>query len=107
MTTPRQPPRHGHRPTAAARRISRTSSRPPLGPGELRALVLNHLQTHRELDFAPAELANVLRRSRGAIINACHRLVSQGLAVRTQTYPQRYQAVPVDQPPTAAPDDPL
>ena len=57
-------------------------------------MVLAHLHTHPELDFSPAELANVLHRpkSRGAIINACRRLVELGLAERTQLRPQRYRA---------------
>jgi hypothetical protein len=48
------------------------------------------------LDFSPAELANALRRptSRGAIINACKRLVQLGLATRTQDRPQRYRKSP-------------
>jgi len=56
--------------------------------------VLAHLQAHPELDFSPAELANVLHRSRGAVINACQRLVGLGLAVRTRQQPQRYRAAP-------------
>ena len=36
----------------------------------------------------------MLGRSRGAVINACQRLVSLGLAVRIRQQPQRYQAAP-------------
>lgn len=70
--------------------------RSPLPPGELRAMVGEHLRRHPGLDFSPAELANVLGRprSRGAIINACKRLVELGQAVRTRQAPQRYQAHP-------------
>ena len=69
--------------------------RPALAAGQLRAMVLAHLRAHPMLDFSPAELANVLGRpkSRGAIANACRRLVEQGLATRTQQEPQRYRAV--------------
>jgi hypothetical protein len=68
--------------------------RSPLPPGQLRALVLAHLRAHPQLDFSPAEIANTLGRpqSRGAIINACTRLVDLGLATRTRQTPQRYQA---------------
>jgi hypothetical protein len=31
-------------------------------------------------------------KSRGAVINACKRLVEHGLATRTQQRPQRYRA---------------
>lgn len=70
--------------------------RPALPPGRLRELVLAHLTAHPGLDFSPAELANALRRpsSRGAIINACKRLVQLGLATRTQDRPQRYRKAP-------------
>jgi hypothetical protein len=63
-------------------------------------MVLTHLQTRPGLDFSPTELANALQRptSRGAIINACKRLVEQGLAVRTQPRPQRYRAAPLQRP---------
>jgi hypothetical protein len=68
--------------------------RPALPAGQLRAMVLTHLREHPELDFSPAEIANVLHRpkSRGAVINACKRLVEQALATRTQQRPQRYRA---------------
>jgi hypothetical protein len=69
--------------------------RPALAAGQLRAMVLSHLRAFPSLDFSPAELANVLGRpkSRGAIANACQRLVEQRLATRTQREPQRYRAV--------------
>jgi hypothetical protein len=68
--------------------------RPALRPGQLEALVLAHLRAHPDLDFSPSEIANVLSRpkSRGAVINACRRLVALGLARRTRQVPQRYQA---------------
>lgn len=70
--------------------------RPALAPGELRALVLAHLRAFPELDFTPGELARAVRRptSRGAIIKICHKLVSDGLAIRTQHRPQRDRAAP-------------
>ncbi len=72
----------------------RAPRRAPLPAGQLRAMVLAHLRAYPHADFSPAELAAVLGRpnSRGAIINACKRLVQQGLAVRTQDRPQRYRA---------------
>lgn len=74
----------------------RAPRRQPLPAGQLRAMVLAHLHTHPGLDFSTTELANALDRStsRGAIINACKRLVELGLAVRTQQRPQRYRAAP-------------
>ena len=62
----------------------------------LRELVHAHLHAHPGLDFSPAELANALGRpgSRGAIINACRRLVADGVAVLACPRPQRFQAAP-------------
>lgn len=80
------------RPTPTIR--YRASRRPTLPPGKLRDMVLAHLRAHAALDFSPAELANALGRpkSRGAVINACNRLVQLGLAVRTRQRPARYRA---------------
>lgn len=82
------------RPTPSIR--YRASRRPALPRGKLREMVLVHLRAHPQLDFSPAELANALGRpkSRGAVINACNRLVQLGLALRTQQRPQRYRAAP-------------
>ena len=67
--------------------------RPPrLAPGELRALVLTHLQKYPQLDFTPRDLARVLGRSHGAIRAVCGQLVDEGLARRTSSSPARYQA---------------
>ena len=92
MTVPPHRRRRGSRPGTAAGSPYQAPRRPPLAAGELRALVLGHLQAYPGLDFSPAEIANVLHRSRGAVVNACQRLVSQGLATRTRQHPQRYQA---------------
>jgi len=70
----------------------RASTQPVLAPGQLRALVLDHLRAHPGLDFTPAELANVLHRSRGAIINACRTLTRTGAAVQTHPTPMRFAA---------------
>ncbi len=85
----------------------RTPEQPPRGPkaagqaarlpdGALRALVAAHLHAYPGLDFSAAELANALGRpgSRGAVINACHRLVADGIAVLACRRPQRFQAAP-------------
>jgi len=68
--------------------------RQPLPAGALQQMALAHLRAHPELDFSPAELANALgrRKSRGAIIRACHVFTARGLAIRTQQRPQRYRA---------------
>jgi MarR family len=89
-------PRHSRPTRLAATPIApRTAPRRPALPsGQLRALVLAHLRAHPGLDLSPAEIANALGRpkSRGAVINACKRLVALGLATRTQQTPQRYRA---------------
>ena len=103
---PRACPVAHRRGSAVNRRRRLTTTRPepvprsrprrlPLAAGQLRAMVLAHLRAHPHLDFSPAELANVLNRptSRGAIANACRRLIEDGLATRTRQQPQRYRAV--------------
>jgi len=74
--------------------VYRAPRQVPVPAGQLRATVLAQLLAYPHADFSPAELAAVLGRpnSRGAIINACQRLVEQGLAVRAQDRPQRYRA---------------
>jgi hypothetical protein len=71
---------------------AQAARRPPLPPGQLRELVLGHLRAYPQLAFSPTELSHVLHRSRGAIANACHRLVDIGLAHRAAARPERYQA---------------
>lgn len=71
----------------------RAPRRQALPPGALRALVLNHLLAYPQQNFSPGEIARVLRRSRGAVINACQRLVELNQARQTSVRPQRYQAV--------------
>jgi DNA-binding MarR family transcriptional regulator len=85
-------PRRTHRTHRAAAPVAyQAPRRPRLAPGELRALVLAHLQRYPQLDFTPKELARVLDRSHGAIRAACAQLVDEGLARRTGT-PARFQA---------------
>ncbi len=69
---------------------------PRLPDGALRDLVAAHLGAYPGLDFSPAELANALGRpgSRGAVINACRRLVADGTAVLACQRPQRFRAAP-------------
>jgi hypothetical protein len=67
-----------------------TTSRPRLPDGALRELIQRHLDAHPGRDFSPGELARVLDRSRGAIANACHRLVQHGQARQSTTTPRRY-----------------
>lgn len=77
----------------------RDGRRVRLAPGQLRRLVLEHLRRYPELDFSPTDLARAVGRpgSRGAVINACQQLTTQGLATRTQDQPQRYRATPPTQ----------
>lgn len=67
--------------------------RPPMvAPGELRAMVLAHLQRFPQLEFTPRDLARVLGRSHGAIRAVCAQLAADGLARRTSGAPARFQA---------------
>jgi hypothetical protein len=101
MTTPIRGARAGSDAARSARTPARASRRRALPPGQLRALVLAHLTQHPSSDFSPGEIARVLGRSRGAVINACKRLTGLGLAIRTQPTPQRYQAAGQAQPDAA------
>jgi hypothetical protein len=60
--------------------------------GQLRDLVAAQLRAHPDQDFTPTALARALKRSAGAVANACERLTGQGTAARTGTGPRRYCA---------------
>jgi hypothetical protein len=79
-----------------AGRHASTTPVPRLPDGAWRILIRAHLQAFPHTDFSPAELANALGRpgSRGAVINACRRLVADGAAQLTSQRPQRFQAAP-------------
>ncbi|MBB4934397.1 DNA-binding transcriptional ArsR family regulator [Lipingzhangella halophila] len=67
-------------------------------PGELRAMVAEHLRDHPTTSFTAGEISNVLTRSAGAIQNALERLTANGEAERTCEAPRRYKiARPTDE----------
>jgi hypothetical protein len=55
-------------------------------------MVADHLSAHPTLSFTPAELSNLLRRSSGAISNACVILCTQGIAAQVKQRPKTYAA---------------
>lgn len=61
-----------------------------LGKGELRSLVLAHLQEHNGEVFTPTALGKRLRRSSGAINNALVRLVDDGAVTQIGDKPRTY-----------------
>lgn len=61
-----------------------------LAKGELAALVLAHLATHRE-DLGPSAVAKALERSSGAVANALERLVTSGDVRLVGEKPRRYR----------------
>lgn len=63
-----------------------------LRSGELRALVAETLTARDGDGFTVTQLANLLRRSPGAIANAAERLCEQGAATRTQQNPKTYRS---------------
>ena len=63
-----------------------------LGKGELRALVLDHLQSRPGQAVTPTAVAKDLGRSAGAVGNALERLVASGQVVPTGSAPRRYAA---------------
>ncbi|MUL41614.1 hypothetical protein FZ103_10570 [Streptomonospora sp. PA3] len=82
---------------AAERPQRRTQSgRPVARPGQLRAMVAQHLIEHPHAEFTPGEISKVLNRSAGAIANALEKLAETGEARRTCAAPRRYQAAAPD-----------
>jgi DNA-binding transcriptional MocR family regulator len=67
------------------------SSEPRLGKGELRAQVEEHLSTHPDKSFTSTEIHHVLKRSSGAIANACDKLVAENKAIIASEKPRRFQ----------------
>lgn len=63
---------------------------PKARPGELRAMVLTHLQAHPGAEFTAGEISKVLTRSAGAIQNALDKLTASGDASQTCPAPRRY-----------------
>lgn len=67
------------------------SGLPKLGKGALETQVLDHMAAHAKVEFSPAELANKLSRSSGAIANALAKFAEQGLVIQTSQRPRRYR----------------
>ena len=80
-------PNRGRRTSESARR---TESGPRLGKGELRALVLAHLQAQHDEAVTPTAVAASLGRSAGAVSNALVKLTVEGAAVQVGDHPRRF-----------------
>lgn len=65
-------------------------SGPRLGKGELRALVLAHLEAQHDEPVTPTAVAASLGRSAGAVSNALLRLTNEGAAVQVGDHPRRF-----------------
>jgi DNA-binding MarR family transcriptional regulator len=63
-----------------------------LRKGQLRALVLEHLQQHADVEHSPTAVAKTLGRSAGAVSNALDRLAADGSVVQTNHKPRRFTA---------------
>lgn len=61
-----------------------------LGKGDLRAMVLDHLQGHPGEAFTPTKVAKALGRSAGAVSNALVKLTVEGSAVQAGEHPRRF-----------------
>lgn len=68
----------------------RTESGPRLGKGELRAMVLAHLQAQHDEAVTPTAVAASLGRSAGAVSNALVKLTVEGAAVQVGEHPRRF-----------------
>ncbi|GAA1966512.1 hypothetical protein GCM10009838_25350 [Catenulispora subtropica] len=62
------------------------------GPGELRAHVAGILANNHGIQYSVGDLAKILKKSGGAIGNACDTLVRRGEADSAGTSPRRYTA---------------
>lgn len=63
-----------------------------LRKGQLRALVLEHLRQHPDVEYSPTAIAKVLGRSAGAVSNALDRLAADGVVVQSSQKPRRFTA---------------
>jgi hypothetical protein len=61
-----------------------------LGKGQLRAMVLAHLQAHPGDAMTPSAVAAVLGRSAGAVSNAMETLVNGGAIAQVGDAPRRF-----------------
>jgi DNA-binding IclR family transcriptional regulator len=77
----------GRRTSESARR---TGSGHRLGKGELRAMVLAHLQAQHDEAVTPTAVAASLGRSAGAVSNALIKLTVEGAAVQVGDQPRRF-----------------
>jgi DNA-binding MarR family transcriptional regulator len=84
-----RPDRWTTSPPADADQLPDTSR---LREGQLRALVLEHLQQHPEVEHGPTAIAKALGRSAGAVSNALDRLAADGTVVQTNLKPRRFTA---------------
>ena len=78
-------------PETPRNRVNRTGAW-RAAPGELRTMVLTHLQDYPNAEFTAGEVAKVLDRSAGAIHNALVRLTDDGYLEQTCAAPRRYRA---------------
>ncbi|WTW93436.1 helix-turn-helix domain-containing protein [Streptomycetaceae bacterium NBC_01309] len=64
-----------------------------LGPGALRRMVFEHVNTHPGQAFTPGEIGRALGgRSSGAVANACDKLTAEGLVELACEKPRRFRA---------------
>lgn len=64
-----------------------------LGPGALRRMVFEHVNTHPGQAFTPGEIGRAIGgRSSGAVANACDKLTADGLVELACEKPRRFRA---------------
>lgn len=76
--------------SSSPRKGRRTESGPRLGKGELRAMVLAHLQAQHDEAVTPTAVAASLGRSAGAVSNALVKLTVEGAAIQVGDHPRRF-----------------
>jgi predicted transcriptional regulator len=71
-----------------------------LAPGGLRQMVLDYLQTHPDQAFTATKISRLIDKSSGAIANALHKLLMQGLAEQVTDQPRTYRLATTESAPT-------
>ncbi|UED86342.1 hypothetical protein [Streptomyces profundus] len=64
---------------------------PRLAPGQLRKMVVEHLNAYPDSEFTATAISRVIGRSSGAIANALATLTEQGIAQQVSPAPRRYR----------------
>lgn len=86
----RRQPDHWNLVASSPHKGRRAEDGPRLGKGELRSLVLAHLQAQHDEAVTPTAVAASLGRSAGAVSNALVKLTDEGAVAQVGEHPRRF-----------------